>query len=143
MLTAKDKKPHTIGESLVKPCLLTACKMVLNEKNCAKIAKIPLSNDTIKRRINEMALDLKNQIIEKLNKSPFSLQCDETTDISQNSQLLFYCRFVDDKQFKEEVLFSQTLKTTTKAVDVLSVLQFYLDLNGYLLSQVLTTELKL
>ncbi|XP_008189561.1 SCAN domain-containing protein 3-like, partial [Acyrthosiphon pisum] len=91
LLIAKDKKPHTIGESLVKPCLFTACKTILNEESCAKVAKISLSNDTIKRRIDEMAHDLKNQIIEKLNKSPFfSLQCDETTDISQNSQLLFY-----------------------------------------------------
>lgn len=57
-----------------------------------------------------MAHDLKNQIIEKLNKFLFfSLQCDETTDISQNSQLLFYCRFIDNKKFKEEMLFSDIL----------------------------------
>jgi zinc finger BED domain-containing protein 5/7/8/9 len=131
LLIAKDKKPHTIGESLVKPCLLTACKTVLNEESCAKVAKMSLSNDTIKRRIDDMAHDLKNQIIEKLNKSPFfSLQCDETTDISQNSQLLFYCKFIDDKKFKEEILFSQTLKTTTKAVDVFSVLSDFLISNS-------------
>lgn len=107
LLIAKDKKPHTTGESLVKPYLLTACKTILNEKKCAKVAKISLSNDTIKRRIYEIAHDLKKQIIEKLNKSPFfSLQCDETTDISQNSQLPFYCLFIDDKKFKEEILFS-------------------------------------
>jgi len=28
LLIAKDKKPHTIGESLVKPCLLTAYKTI-------------------------------------------------------------------------------------------------------------------
>ncbi|XP_003247960.1 zinc finger BED domain-containing protein 5-like [Acyrthosiphon pisum] len=75
-----------------------------------------------------MAHDFKNQ---KLNKSPFfSLQCDETTDISQNSQLLFYCKFIDDKKFKEGILFSQTLKTTTKAVDVFSVLSDFLISNS-------------
>lgn len=103
--------------------MFTACRTILNEESCAKFEKIALSNNTVKRRIDEMAHDLKYQIIKKLNNSPFfSLQCDETTDILQNSQLLFYCRFIDDKKFKEEMLFSQTLKTTTKAVDVFSVL---------------------
>lgn len=70
----------------------------MNEESCAKVAKISLLNDTVKRRINEIANDLKNRLIVKLNKSPFfSLQCDKTTDISQNSQLLFYCKFIDDK----------------------------------------------
>jgi len=109
----------------VKPCLLTACRTVLNEKSCAKVAKISLSNDTVKRRIDGMAHDdLKNQIIDKLNKSPFSsLQCDKTTDVSQNFQLLFYCRFIDDKKFKEEMLFSQTLKTTTNIEVVFILIQ--------------------
>jgi len=131
LLIAKDKKSHTIGQSLVKPRLFTACKTVLNEESYAKVAKISLLNDTIKCRIDEMAHDLKNQIIEKLNKSPFfSLQCDEITDISQDSQLMFYCKFIDDKKFKEEILFSQTLKTTTKAVDVFSVLSDFLISNS-------------
>lgn len=70
----------------MKPCLLSACKIVLNEESCAEIAKISMSNDTVKCRIDEMAQALKNQIIEKLSKSPFfSLQCDEITDISKNS----------------------------------------------------------
>lgn len=47
LLIAKDKTPHTVGESLVKPCLLTACKTILNEESCAKVANISLSNDTI------------------------------------------------------------------------------------------------
>lgn len=131
MLIAKDKKPHTIEESLVKPCLFLACRIILNDESCAKVAKISLSNNTVKRRMDETAQDLKNQIIKKLNKSPFfSLQCDETTDISQNSQLLFYCKFIDDKKFKEEILFSQTLKTTTKVVDVFSVLSDFLISNN-------------
>ena len=71
LLIAKDKKPHTIGESLIKPCLLNACNTVFGEKSCKKVAKISLSNDTVKRRIDEMGQDLKKQIIEKLKKSPF------------------------------------------------------------------------
>ena len=78
-----------------------------------------------------MAQDLKKQVIEKLKKSPFfSLQCDETTDISKHSQLLFYCRYIDGKRFVEEILFSQTLQTTTKSEDVFSALCNFLTANN-------------
>lgn len=130
LLIVKDKKPHTIGESLIKPCLLTACSTVLSEDSCKKIEKISLSNDTVKRRIDDMALDLKNQLMQKLKSSPFfALQCDETTDISKHAQLLFYCRFIDGKQFLEEILFSKSLETTTKAVDIFSALDDFLVTN--------------
>lgn len=127
LLIAKDKKPHTIGESLIKPCILTACSTILNEESCSKVAKIALSDDTVKRRIDDMALDLKYQVVQKLKSSPFfSLQCDETTDISKHAQVLFYCRFIEGKQFFEEILFSKSLETTTKAVDIFSALDTFL-----------------
>ncbi|XP_072401099.1 zinc finger BED domain-containing protein 5-like [Diabrotica undecimpunctata] len=130
LLIVKDKKPHTIGESLIKPCLLTACSTVLSEDSCKKVEKISLSNDTITRRIDNMALSLKNQLLQKLKGSPsFSLQCDETTDISKHAQLLFYCRFIDRKRFLEEILFSTSLETTTKAIDIFSALEDFLIIN--------------
>lgn len=48
LFIVKDNKLHTFGESFVKPCLLTACKIVTNEESCAEVAKIPLLNNTIK-----------------------------------------------------------------------------------------------
>jgi len=52
LLITKDKKPHTISEFLIKPCLLTACKTLSKTESCAKVAKLSLSNDTIKYRID-------------------------------------------------------------------------------------------
>ncbi|KAJ8887149.1 hypothetical protein PR048_013364 [Dryococelus australis] len=60
----------------------------------------------------------------------FSLQCGETTDISNHSQLLYYCRFIDGKLFMEEILFSQTLQTKTKAINVFSALNTFLAVNN-------------
>ncbi|XP_072384403.1 protein FAM200A-like [Diabrotica undecimpunctata] len=77
-----------------------------------------------------MALDLKNQLLQKLKGSPFfSLQCNETTDISKHAQLLFYCRFFDRKRFLEEILFSISLETTTKAIDIFSALEDFSVIN--------------
>ncbi len=48
----KQKKPHTIGETLIKPCTLKIVKFVLGYASELKIQQISLSNDTVKRRIN-------------------------------------------------------------------------------------------
>ena len=45
---AKTKKPHNIGETLLKPCILKSVKLVLREKVSQTIKQISLSNDTIK-----------------------------------------------------------------------------------------------
>ncbi|XP_072378069.1 protein FAM200C-like [Diabrotica undecimpunctata] len=111
LLIVKDKKPHTIGQSLIKPCLLTAYSTVLSKDSSKKVEKIYLSNDTTKRRIDDMALDLKNQLLQKLKGSPFfSLQCDETTDISKHAQLLFYYRFIDRNGSWKKYCFQHLLK---------------------------------
>ena len=48
---AKQKKPHTIGETFVKPYTVNMVKLLLGEISAKKIQHVSLSNDTIKRRI--------------------------------------------------------------------------------------------
>ena len=44
---AKNKKSHTIGESIIEPCLLKTVKIRLGESCAAKMRQMSLSNDTI------------------------------------------------------------------------------------------------
>ncbi|MGH0155208.1 UNVERIFIED_CONTAM: hypothetical protein FKN15_041891 [Acipenser sinensis] len=44
---AKEKKPHTIEEDLIKPCVKDICKSLLGEEAAKKVDLIPLSNDTV------------------------------------------------------------------------------------------------
>ena len=57
-MIAQEKKPHTIGERLIKPCALamtgTVCGVASNEQ----ITKIPLSNNVIHSRIVDMSVDV-------------------------------------------------------------------------------------
>ncbi len=59
----KQKKPHTIGETLIKPCTLKMVKRVLGDASERKIQQIFLSNNTVKQRINEMSDDAKEKVI--------------------------------------------------------------------------------
>ena len=87
-LITKSKKPLTIGENLLKPCLLTAVEKILGAETKKKIQEIPLSNNTVKARIDEMSFDIEEQLLVRIKNSPFfALQCDKTTDVSQCCQL--------------------------------------------------------
>jgi hypothetical protein len=70
-LIAKSKKSHTIGEHLLKPCLLTAVEEILGAEAKKKIQEIPLSNNTVKDRIDKMSFDIEEQLLVKIKNSPF------------------------------------------------------------------------
>ena len=131
LLIGRGKKPHSICESLLKPCILSAEKLVLGEESAKKLSKISLSDSTVKLRIDELADDIKLQVVEKIKHSPFfAIQCDETTDVSQCSQLLVYVRFIGKETLEEEMLFCYPLETSTKADDILAVLSNLFDENN-------------
>ena len=83
---AKQKKPHTIGETLLKPCMIKAIHLVLGEASAKKMQQISLSNNTIQRRISNMSMDVKELVLTEIKASPlFSFQLDESTDVNSCS----------------------------------------------------------
>ena len=95
-------------------------RLVLNEGSYNKIKEISLSNNTVQRRIQEMAIDIKEQVIEKINASPFfAIQLDESTDVAQCSQLMVFARYV--------FFFCRALEATTKADDVMAYISSFFE----------------
>ena len=71
--------------------MTAACNEVLGQSAASKMKDITLSNDTVERRISDMAEDAETQITEKIKKSKLcALQLDESTDIQNKSILLTY-----------------------------------------------------
>ncbi|KAI6658457.1 protein ZBED8-like [Oopsacas minuta] len=95
---AQEKKPHTIAENLILPCCKDIVHCILGDMAEKKLTSLPLFNDTIKRRITDMADDVEQQ----------------STDVSSCAQLLVFARYIKDGDFKEEFLFFHCLETTTK-----------------------------
>ncbi|KAF2345251.1 protein of unknown function DUF4371 [Trinorchestia longiramus] len=106
--------------TLVKPAVLKMANIMLGEKTEVKSSQIPLSNDAINDRNEDMSKDILAQVVADLISSPakFSLQLDETTDVSNLSQLAVLLRYVKDDVINEDFLFCKPLTTTTKAADV-------------------------
>ncbi|KAG6920788.1 zinc finger BED-type containing 8 [Chelydra serpentina] len=85
----------------------------------------------MKPHIDDMAKDLKLQVVEAVKASPFfAIQCDSTTDVGQCCQLLVYVRFIKDGTVKEELLFSKEWMTTSKGSDVMKTVSDLFEENG-------------
>ena len=58
-IIGRQKKPHNIGETVIKPSALGIARIVLGEKYEMRLQSIPLSDNTVKRRIALMSKDIK------------------------------------------------------------------------------------
>lgn len=77
----------------------------------AKLSQIPLSNDSISDRIEDMSKDILAQVVADFISNPakFGLQLDETIDVSNLSQLAVFVRYVKDDVIKEDFFYFLSL----------------------------------
>ena len=85
----------------------------MNQNSAEVIRSIPLSNDTVARRIDESTL------------------CDN------EAPLLLYVRFTRDAAASEELLFAKSLVTDTKGESIFEVTQSYFEHHNIPLSNII------
>ena len=127
-LVAKSKKSHTVAEQLILPTCKAIVTETLRTEAAKEIAKVPLSDNTISRRINEMSADIESVVLDKIcigNK--FALQLDESTDFSGHAQLLANVHFVDGDTIRENFLFCKALPEKTTREEIFHVTSEYLE----------------
>ncbi|CAH1970114.1 unnamed protein product [Acanthoscelides obtectus] len=125
LLIAKSRKPHTIGEKLILPAVEEVLKTVLHKPASDIIKRIPLSNNTVERRIDEMGSDIESFLCNYLQTTHFSIQLDESTLPDNAALLLVYVRFIMNQEIYEELLFARSLITDTKGESIFHVLKDY------------------
>ena len=93
-----------MGEKLVKPCAVKdMAREVCGEVVANKLKQIPLSNSTIKRRIDAVSNNILEKLIAAIKLSEkFSLQLDETTDMENFAQLILFVRYRSAEDYVEE-----------------------------------------
>lgn len=94
LLVAKSKKPHSIAEELILPAATVMAEIMIDKKAADALKKVPLSNNTVSRRIDDMSGNIIGQVVKKLKQAgQFALQLDEMTDVSGDAQLLAFARY--------------------------------------------------
>ena len=84
-------KPHTIGERL--PAAIDMARLMRGDNVASKLQSVSLSNDTVKSRIADLSLNIKNQVVARMKKAgKRSYQLDESTGTGKNAQLMVYVR---------------------------------------------------
>jgi hypothetical protein len=114
LLIAKSGKPHTIGEELNLPVVSEVLRTVLHKPPSDIIKNIPLSNNTVQRRIDKMSKNVESSLTDFLKTTEFSLQLDESTLPNIESLLLAYVRFIKYEKICQELLFTKKLEMDTK-----------------------------
>uniref|UniRef100_A0A8D9A690 Zinc finger BED domain-containing protein 5 n=1 Tax=Cacopsylla melanoneura TaxID=428564 RepID=A0A8D9A690_9HEMI len=93
---AKAGKNHTIGENLIKPCIIGAVKCMLGEKSAKIMNDIPISDSTVSRRIQIISDQIEETTLKNMKDANFfSIQVDESTDVAHFSVLLVIARYVN------------------------------------------------
>ena len=111
---ARTKAPHTSGERLVKSAAVEMARIKCGEAVANKLAMVPLSDNTIKRRIEELSVDILQQTIAAVKQSEkFSLQLDETTDIGNDAQLMVFVQYRAADDYVEQFLLCRQLSKNT------------------------------
>lgn len=128
---AKCGKPYNIAEELIFPATKSIVSCMLGEDQVKKLQSVPLSDTTLGRRVNDMALNVKKNLISQVKQSEyFAIQLDESTDIVNCAQLFVYIRYIFDMELKEEFLFCEELSNYCTASEIFKILnQFVQDNN--------------
>ncbi|GFX15874.1 zinc finger BED domain-containing protein 5 [Trichonephila clavipes] len=87
-LHARCEKPHTITEELILPAAIQIVETMFGDNFAKKLQSIPLSNDTVSRRIDDIAEDVEQRLFGKLRDKLFSIQLEEATDSNKNAHFI-------------------------------------------------------
>lgn len=137
---AKHGKPYLDGElhkRLLQSTIETLCENWDEKRKRSLIEdvkKLPLSHQTVSRRVGEIGAELEANLKCDLEQcEAFSIALDETTDITDEAQLLFWVRYVIDERSEENILALVSLPERTTASDIFTafksiIIRFNLDL---------------
>ncbi|XP_013790336.1 zinc finger BED domain-containing protein 5-like, partial [Limulus polyphemus] len=124
---AKEGESHTIAENLIKPCVKDFVGCMIDEKYLQNINCVHLSKNTVSGRIEDMSAFCENELIRRVKLSPtFSLQMDESTDVTGLAILLVFIRYMHESRIVEDILLCKPLATHTTGEEIFKLVHFFM-----------------
>ena len=117
-LIVRHSKPFS-DVDFIKNCLETSAELLCPDKKNL-FSSVSLSRNTVTRRTEEMACDIRDQLQTFAQDfEHFSIALDESTDIKNTAQLIFFIRGVTkDFHVPEQILALASMNGTTTGADI-------------------------
>ena len=123
-LLAKKSRSLTKRKELLKPAFAIYHQTMFDSETAGhQLVSLPLCYYTVRRRIDETAIDIQSQLNDILQNTKLLLALDKWIVRDNEALLLCYTRFKHYSKF--EVLFSKFLKITTTARDIYAEVKEY------------------
>ncbi|GFY36064.1 zinc finger BED domain-containing protein 5 [Trichonephila clavipes] len=94
ILAADSMKPNKLKRHFETLHAIEIVETMFGDNFAKELQSIPLSNDTVSRRID----DVEQQLFGKLRDKLFSIQLDEATDSNKDVHFIAYVRFWDEEE---------------------------------------------
>ncbi|KFM71132.1 Zinc finger BED domain-containing protein 5, partial [Stegodyphus mimosarum] len=100
---------------------------MFGDKFSKQLQSIPLSNDTVARRIGDKAEDVQCQLFSNLRNKLFSIQLDEATDSNKDTHFIIYVRFCCNMSVVEELRFCKPTELKATALAIFAILNDFMN----------------
>ncbi|GFV49345.1 zinc finger BED domain-containing protein 5 [Trichonephila clavipes] len=96
ILAADSMKPNKLKRHFETLHAIEIVETMFGDNFAKELQSIPLSNDTVSRRIDDISEDVEQQLFGKFRDKLFSIQLDEATDSNKDAHFIAYVRFWDE-----------------------------------------------
>ena len=123
-LIAKSGNPHSIGEQLLLPVVGEVLRTILHHSSPRVITKsIPLSDDTVRRKIDEMAEDIEESLCDILKNKDLACNWMNLRYQAMKHCSWVYAHFVKDNEVMLKLLFVKELETDTRGASIFTAVE--------------------
>lgn len=128
-IIAKNTLPHVVAEKAIIPACCAIVKTMFGPEYECDVKKIPLADNTVGRRIQDMSENIEHFVKTRVGETNlmFTIQLDESTDVTGLAQLVAFIRFIDEGKIVEQYLCCKELPLTTKGIDIFEVVNGYME----------------